>query len=229
MTPGLPDVTLAIGLLSLGAILAVSLDGVVGRTIADYGAENRGEGGRQHLMAFVPMVLAACGLRFGTDQLLAYLYLVPFLTSLVCLSIIDLRTHRLPNKWTGVSVLGSVAAVLFVGTVSGTAASMLVCGVVFFAILAAMHLVYPPGMGLGDVKWAPTLGVAVGFVHDSVLDGIWAVGIVVWSSLVVGGLAGLAHRLVTGRRDEIPFGPALAVAVIGYLFFAPMLGFSTTL
>lgn len=83
----------------------------------------------------------------------------------------------------------------------------LVAGVGAYLAFLAIALVFPQGIGGGDVKLAGAVGLLVGFP-----------GIVVslWIAAVSGGLAAIALML-TGRKrrkDTIPFGPFLATAAI---------------
>jgi leader peptidase (prepilin peptidase) / N-methyltransferase len=77
-----------------------------------------------------------------------------------------------------------------------------------------LALVSPSGMGLGDVKLAPTLGLALGWLS-------WgAVAVGVFAGFLLGGLAGLAAILVLGltRKSLLPFGPWLVTgAILGVL------------
>ncbi len=74
-----------------------------------------------------------------------------------------------------------------------------------FGLVLLPYLVYPKGMGLGDVKLAAFIGLVVGFPNMVAAFLLAVVG---------GGLAAmvlLAARL-KGRKDAIPFAPFLAVA-----------------
>jgi len=69
-------------------------------------------------------------------------------------------------------------------------------------------------MGVGDVKLAPTLGLALGWLSW----GTVAVG--VFAGFLLGGLAGLGGMLALGlsRKALLPFGPWLvAGALLGVL------------
>src|SRR5215217_5215597 len=78
----------------------------------------------------------------------------------------------------------------------------------------ALALISPLGMGLGDVKLAPTLGLALGWLS-------WgAVAFGVFAGFLLGGLAGLAAIALLGltRKSLLPFGPWLvAGALLGVL------------
>lgn len=78
------------------------------------------------------------------------------------------------------------------------------------ALLLAIHLVNPRGMGMGDVKLAGILGLYLGFLGvRQVLFGLF-LGFLL-------GAAGGILLIVTGirsRRDHIPFAPFLAAGAI---------------
>src|SRR5699024_2378894 len=64
------------------------------------------------------------------------------------------------------------------------------------------------GMGGGDVKLAPTLGVWLGFVHPVLV----VLGILAASLL--GTVVGIAIIVVRRRNEAFPFGPWLALGTI---------------
>ena len=137
----------------------------------------------------------------------------------VCLvlAVIDATTRLLPNRITypafpallGLLLVASVG----LGDLGRLARGLLAAAAVgaFFLLLA---LISPRGMGLGDVKLAPTLGLALGWLSW----GTVAVG--VFAAFLLGGLAGLAAMLVLGlsRKSLLPFGPWLVTgALLGIL------------
>jgi leader peptidase (prepilin peptidase) / N-methyltransferase len=137
----------------------------------------------------------------------------------VCLvlAVIDAATRLLPNRIT-YPAFPVVAGLLLVASVGlgdlgrfgrGLLAAAAVGG--FFFLLA---LLSPRGMGLGDVKLAPTLGLALGWLS-------WgAVAVGVFAAFLLGGLAGLGGMLALGlsRKSLLPFGPWLvAGALLGVL------------
>ncbi|HEX2105175.1 MAG TPA: A24 family peptidase, partial [Solirubrobacteraceae bacterium] len=79
-----------------------------------------------------------------------------------------------------------------------------------FFLLAA--LLYPKGMGMGDVKLAGMLGLYLGR----------AVAPAIFIALVAGILVGAAiiarHGASQGRKTAVPFGPFLALGAIVSLF-----------
>lgn len=86
----------------------------------------------------------------------------------------------------------------------------LVAGVGGLSFFLVVKLIYPAGMGSGDVKMAGMLGLMVGYP-----------GIVlsVWAAAVFGGAAALVLLTLggRGRKDAIPFGPFLSFGGIAAL------------
>ena len=79
----------------------------------------------------------------------------------------------------------------------------LVAGVGGLSFFWVVKLIYPQGMGAGDVKMAGMLGLMVGYP-----------GIVlsIWAAAVLGGAVALVLLTLggRGRKDAIPFGPFLS-------------------
>lgn len=150
----------------------------------------------------------------GVLEVVAYLYLTAIS---IALALIDLDTHRLPNTivlpsyLVGAALLGTAAALTGDwGALIGAA----IGGVVLYALYLLLALVYPGGMGFGDVKLAGVLGIFLGYLG--------------WGPLIIGGFAAFvlggafALVLVAARRAKkgsgIPFGPwMLAGAWLGIL------------
>jgi leader peptidase (prepilin peptidase) / N-methyltransferase len=137
----------------------------------------------------------------------------------VCLvlAVIDASTRLLPNRITypAFPVLLGLLLVASVGLDDlGRLARGLLAGAAVGAFFLLLALISPRGMGLGDVKLAPTLGLALGWLSW----GTVAVG--VFAGFLLGGLAGVAAIAVAGltRKSLLPFGPWLvAGALLGVL------------
>jgi leader peptidase (prepilin peptidase)/N-methyltransferase len=162
----------------------------------------------------------ACGalaLTVGAHpELAVWLLLVP--AGLV-LARVDLLVFRLPDVLT-LPVLAATAALLGLAALlpshDGSWLRALVAAAALGAIYLLMFLVNPAGMGFGDVKLAPTLGLALGWYGwPAVFTGTFA-------GLLLGALTGLAliaSRRAT-RRTAIPFGPFMLIGTLGALLAA---------
>ena len=85
---------------------------------------------------------------------------------------------------------------------------------VLYFVLA---LISPKGMGMGDVKFAAPLGLALGWFGWNV----WVVGLA--AGFIIGGVVSLIALLLrrVTLRGSIPFGPSmLAGALVAILVFA---------
>ena len=147
--------------------------------------------------------------------LVAYLYLAAIS---VALTLIDLDTHTLPNRIVlpsyvvGIALLGSAAII------GSNYSAIFMAGlglVVLWVSYLAMALVYPGGMGLGDVKLAGVLGLFLGWVG-------WAPLVVgAFGAFLLGGVFSIV-LLLTGRATRtsgIPFGPWMIAGAWVGLFF----------
>ena len=89
-------------------------------------------------------------------------------------------------------------------TLLASLANSSLSGLGAFIAFLVVAMINPAGMGGGDVKFAPVLGLMVGF--PGILMAIWL-------SVIGGGL--LAIVLIVTRRksrkDSIPFGPFMAI------------------
>jgi leader peptidase (prepilin peptidase)/N-methyltransferase len=162
------------------------------------------------------LVFAALAARIGVEpELLAYLYLGAIG---VALAFIDLDVKRLPN----VIVLPSyVVAVILLGGAALVGHDLsdfvraLLGMVVLFGLYFLLALIYPAGMGFGDVKLAGVLGLYLGWLG-------WAEVVAgAFLGFLFGGVVGAALMAVkrAGRKSQIPFGPfMLAGALVAVLW-----------
>jgi leader peptidase (prepilin peptidase)/N-methyltransferase len=147
--------------------------------------------------------------------LVAYLYLAAVS---IALALIDIDTHRLPNVIVLPSAL--VAAVLLsaAALLGGTPATLLTAALGALAlggVYLVLALVYPGGMGMGDVKLAVVLGMFLGFL------GWPQVAVGFFTAFLLGGI--YAVILLVARRAKrgsgISFGPWMLLGAWLSIFF----------
>jgi prepilin signal peptidase PulO-like enzyme (type II secretory pathway) len=131
-----------------------------------------------------------------------------FICALCLLSAIDIAERRLPNR----IVLPSAAAVLAAQTLlfPDRALEWTVAALAAALVLLTPLLIYPGGIGMGDVKLALLLGAALGST--------------VVSALVLASFAAAAYGLLllvrngsSARHAAMPLGPFLAFGGIAAL------------
>lgn len=155
---------------------------------------------------------ASVSVRELAAALVAGAGLLWFLVCAVPLCVIDVRVHRLPNRWTLALVIGGT---LFLGTATLMAPDesgfsdrllrMFLGGVLYAGLMMVLYLVTRGGMGMGDVKLALGLGLYTGWLS---WDGLLAA---VVFGFVVGGLFSLALIVLrrANRHTRVPFGPSM--------------------
>ena len=146
-------------------------------------------------------------------------------STLVAVSVVDLRVYRIPDRIVFPALAATavlmVAATFAIVRPLGDAVEPLkyaVIGMVtYFGILFVFHVVYPAGMGFGDVKLALLMGLALGWVASSGGGAAYMVMIALFFGCIIGIVFGLAVRLVRRRGGAFPFGPALAIGTMWVL------------
>jgi len=133
----------------------------------------------------------------------------------VVLTVIDLRTHRLPNRIVLPSYIVAAVLLTSAAVLSGDLVALLraVIGMAaLYVLYFTLRLVRPSGMGGGDVKLAGLIGFYLGWI------GWGALAVGAFAAFLLGGLFGVLLLLArrAGRKTAIPFGPwMLAGAWIG--------------
>jgi leader peptidase (prepilin peptidase)/N-methyltransferase len=160
--------------------------------------------------ATTALLIAGCFLRFGwsADAVIGSF----FCAVLVAVSATDLERRVIPNK----IVLPAAAFVLIANTLVHPSVEWLAAGLGAGGFLLVAALAYPGGMGMGDVKLALLLGVALGRNVTVAL----AVGMV---AALVPSVVLLIRHGSAARKMGIPFGPFLAFGGVVALFFGDWL------
>jgi leader peptidase (prepilin peptidase)/N-methyltransferase len=135
-----------------------------------------------------------------------------FCLALAVVTAADLDYRLIPNR----VVLPASVVVLALMTAFDGSPEWALAALAAGGGLLALALVYPAGMGMGDVKLAFLMGAALG---RSVLPALMLAMLLA----VIPAVALLVRHGRAGRTMGIPFGPFLALASIVVLF-APSFG-----
>jgi leader peptidase (prepilin peptidase)/N-methyltransferase len=155
------------------------------------------------------------GLRFGADPVLpAFCILAAALVALVW---IDLRERRLPREITYTAFVLSSIVIVIAGLVDDQPERIWQAAFGAGLALTIMGLIYlgaRGGMGDGDVRLAPLLGLHLGYLNP----GIVPVGL--FYGYLIGAVVGVAAMALgsAGRKTTLPFGPFLAAGTVVAVF-----------
>ena len=157
--------------------------------------------------------------------------LVPLLVLAACLvtvSVIDLQLQRIPDRITFPTLAVALPLIVLVSVqhdATATIRAALVGCAAYFLFLFITHMIYPAGMGFGDVKLALVMGLYLGWLGwDPDFPVAGPVRLVLYALMLgclIGVVFGLIMRAITKERGAFPFGPALAVGCFVVVLFAP--------
>lgn len=156
----------------------------------------------------------------GATWLVPDIALVPAWVALALVGAVitrtDLARHRIPNSLNAVAFAAG-AVLLLIPADAGSYGRAWLAGLAVTAGLLGLALIGPTGLGMGDVKLGPTLGLYLGFLGwDAVIVGVFA-------GFVLGACAGLTLVVrQAARRDGVraalrralPFGPFLIAGTL---------------
>jgi leader peptidase (prepilin peptidase) / N-methyltransferase len=152
-------------------------------------------------------LVCASVVRFGVG--LEAIFAAYFSCVLVVLSATDLERRLLPNRIVVPSTILVLAA--RIALEPGRAQEWILGGLGAFAFFFVIALVYPGGLGMGDVKLAALLGVGLGAaVVPAFVIGMTAAAVFAIALLVRDGAA--------ARKATIAYGPFLAFGALIALF-----------
>jgi leader peptidase (prepilin peptidase)/N-methyltransferase len=173
---------------------------------------------KEPISARYPAVEATTGLLFGASAYefgvsLALLPALVFISALISLAVSDLEHRLLPNAIVGPAALaGLILSILAdpAGWWTYPLSAIAVAGA-----LLGLALIYPSGMGMGDVKMGGMLGAFLGpYAALAVFLGALI-------GAITGGLLMAAGKVQ--RRSVLPFGLFMALGGIIALFAGPQL------
>ncbi len=134
----------------------------------------------------------------------------------VALSVVDLRTRRLPTRMVWTMGLGLAILTVPEALAAPAAAVRMVVGAATSTLpLAVLRHRGAGGMGGGDVRFAVPLGAVVGLragsvadAHQDALVGLLVASVVALGVVVVRGLRG------RGWSEPVAFGPCLGLGLL---------------
>ncbi|MFL5951719.1 MAG: prepilin peptidase [Gaiellaceae bacterium] len=152
------------------------------------------------------VLIAGCVLAFGLTAEAAISAF--FCAVLVAVSAIDLEHRIIPNR----IVLPATVIVLIANTLRDVSPQWTLAALAASGFLFTAALIYPAGMGMGDVKLALLMGAALGkTVPVALMAGMIAA--------MVPSLVLFARHGSKARKMGIPFGPFLAIGSVVALFW----------
>jgi leader peptidase (prepilin peptidase)/N-methyltransferase len=147
--------------------------------------------------------------------------------SLITVSVIDLQVQRIPDRITFPTFVLSVPAIVVVSIVEDATDAIpaaFVGAAAYFFFLFVTHMIYPAGMGFGDVKLAAVMGLYLGWLGWTdalpIAGPLRLVFYALMLGCVLGVVFGLGVQVATKRRGAFPFGPALALGCYVVVLFA---------
>src|ERR671921_1158798 len=173
---------------------------------------------KESISARYPAVEALTGLLFGAAAYefgvsLALLPALVLISALIALAVIDLEHGLLPNVIVGPAALAGLVLSILANPAGWWTYPLSALAVAGFLLVLA--LVYPSGMGMGDVKMGGMLGAFLGPYA----------ALAVFLGAVIGAVSGGA-LMVAGkvqRRSHLPFGLFMAIGGVISLFVGPQL------
>ena len=152
------------------------------------------------------LLIAGCVFAFGLTFEAAIAAF--FCAVLVAVSAIDLEHRIIPNR----IVLPATVVVLAANTLRDPSPKWVLAAFGASAFLFTAAMIYPAGMGMGDVKLALLMGAALGAtVPVALMAGMLAA--------MVPSLVLFARHGSKARKMGIPFGPFLAIGSVVALFW----------
>jgi leader peptidase (prepilin peptidase)/N-methyltransferase len=131
----------------------------------------------------------------------------------VALAFIDAAIRRLPDPLTGAAFVGAVCLLVVAAFAGGHPAQLgraMIAAAALCGFYLVLFVVRPSGMGLGDVKLAACVGVALGWLG--------------WQALVAGTFVTFVLAAVYGcallllrrasRTSQLPLGPFIVIGTL---------------
>ena len=166
------------------------------------------------------MLFAVMAVHFdGSVTVVAFCVLM---SGLLVLTFIDLRTHRLPREVTYI-VMGIGAVMLSVAAIVDDQPRRIYMAtlgaVISVSVMSVLYLFSRGGLGDGDVRMSPLLGMYLGWLNP----GLALVGLLYGFILaaLVSAMLMICGR--ANRRTAIAFGPFLALGTLAAILHGQVL------
>jgi len=147
-----------------------------------------------------------------------------FTAGLVALSAIDLELKILPTRiiyfLDGAGFVLLALASFLEGDWEKYAAALL-CAAGALAAYFLLVLIYPRGMGMGDVRLAFLLGLNLGWLGWKYTVGGLFFGFLYGAVIGIGVM--IAQGAKDGRKTAVPFGPFMAAGALTFILFGSQL------
>ncbi|MGH9103308.1 MAG: prepilin peptidase [Acidimicrobiales bacterium] len=165
-------------------------------------------------------LFVALAARLGADAALPAFWLL--VAALVAISAVDLERRLVPSRILYPSLVAGGVLLVLAAAAEGSWGRLwraAAGGAIGFVALGVVHLVYPRGMGFGDVRLAGLLGVYLGWI------GLAEVAVGLFLGFLTGSVVGLGLVAFAGRtgRSELPFAPFLAAGGVAGVLWGPAL------
>jgi leader peptidase (prepilin peptidase) / N-methyltransferase len=140
----------------------------------------------------------------------------------VALAFVDAAIRRLPDPLTGAAFAGTLGLLAVAALTGGGHPGQLGRAVIAAAVLCgfylALFIVRPSGMGLGDVKLAASIGVALGWLGwQALVEGTF----LTFALAAVYGVALLLLRRAS-RTSQLPLGPFIVLGTLAAIAALPV-------
>lgn len=150
------------------------------------------------------------------------LYLLPISILTVYgswLSIIDLRTHRLPNRDVALLTVIIISSEVLLSVVSGEVGALksaIVTALMMTMVYAGLYLASRGSLGMGDVKYSAANGLVLGYYSAASTSHLSVAVQCVLLTFVIGGIVAIIGMLTgkLNRKSRIAFGPFMTVATV---------------
>jgi leader peptidase (prepilin peptidase)/N-methyltransferase len=134
------------------------------------------------------------------------------------LTVIDLKTKRLPREVSYIVMALGAPLLVIAALIEGESRRIymaLLGSVIALAVMGVLYAMSRGGLGDGDVRLSPLLGMYLGWLNP----GLALVGLLY--GFILGAVIGIM-MMIMGRADrqtQLPFGPFLAAGSVMAIFY----------